>query len=170
MKNAVSRNMSGDRLQKFVDDFNQKLTGASRRPTEVTNAEVPIYAQNFSMEDLQGMIQFYESPLGQRVMKALPQVLQETQQGASRSSGQRLCATLKQMSGDYPEIKPLLPKTRSRRWRQVRAQPQSPKPSQLSSRSHDRAATTAAEVVEQGNSRTSGEARATPWRASGCVP
>lgn len=108
VKNAVSRSMTGDRLQKFVDDFNSKLTAKSPA-NEVTNAEVAIYAQNFSMEDLQGMIQFYESPLGQRVMKALPEVLQQTQRQGATIERTAALDTLKQMTGDYPEIKPLLP-------------------------------------------------------------
>src|SRR5208282_1951420 len=79
VKSAVGRSLSGDRLQKFVDDFNQRLSAKS--PTaEVDNADVLIYAEHLSLEDVQGMIQFYESPTGQHVMKALPQVLQETQQ------------------------------------------------------------------------------------------
>lgn len=108
VKNAVSRSMTGDRLQKFVDDFNSKLTAKSPA-NEVTNAEVAIYAQNFSMEDLQGMIQFYESPLGQRVMKALPEVLQQTQRQGATIERTAALDTLKGMTGDYPEIKPLLP-------------------------------------------------------------
>ncbi|HUJ29727.1 MAG TPA: DUF2059 domain-containing protein [Candidatus Acidoferrum sp.] len=108
VKTAVGRNMTQDRLQKFMEDFNQKLS--ARAPAgAVTNAEVPIYAQHFSMEDLQGMIQFYESAIGQRMVKALPQVMQESQQkGANIERGVAL-DTLKEMAGDYPELKAFLP-------------------------------------------------------------
>jgi uncharacterized protein len=108
VKNAVSRSLTGDRLQKFVDDFNSKLSAKSPS-NEVTTAEVAIYAQNFSTEDLQGMIQFYESPVGQRVMKALPQVLQQTQREGATIERAAALNTLREMTGDYPEIKPLLP-------------------------------------------------------------
>jgi hypothetical protein len=126
VKSAVSRSMSGDRLQKFLDDFNQKV-GAKSPSTEVDSAEIPIYAQHFSLEDLQGMIQFYESPLGQRVMKALPQVLQETQQKGQAIERTAAITTLREMSGDYPEVKPFLPEEQKPSLAPG-AQPQQPKP------------------------------------------
>jgi hypothetical protein len=126
VKSAVSRSMSGDRLQKFLDDFNQKVSAKSPA-TEVDSEEIPIYAQHFSLEDLQGMIQFYESPLGQRVMKALPQVLQETQQKGQAIERTAAITTLREMSGDYPEVKPFLPEEQKPTLAPG-AQPQQPKP------------------------------------------
>jgi hypothetical protein len=110
VKSAMGRSLSGDRLQKFVDDFNQKLSAESPAAA-VDNAEVPIYAEHLSLEDLQGMIQFYESPMGQRVMKALPLVLQETQQKGLAIERNAAYSMLREMSGDYPEVKPLLPES-----------------------------------------------------------
>jgi hypothetical protein len=126
VKSVVGRTMSGDRLQKFVDDFNQKLS-ADSPAKEVDNAEVPVYAEHLSLEDVQGMIQFYESPLGQRVMKALPQILQETQQRGQVIERTAALSMLKEMSGDYPEIKPLLPESQ-RPSTAPGTQPQQPEP------------------------------------------
>jgi uncharacterized protein len=39
---------------------------------------IHIYDEHFSLEDLQGLNEFYSSDLGQRVVKALPAVLQES--------------------------------------------------------------------------------------------
>lgn len=108
VKTVVGRSLTGDRLQKFVDDFNTKLS-AKGPSNEVTSAEVAIYAQNFSIEDLQGMIQFYESAVGQHVMKALPDVLRQTQQQGATIERTAAYDTLREMTADYPEIKPLLP-------------------------------------------------------------
>jgi uncharacterized protein len=126
VKSAVGRSMSGDRLQKFVDDFNQKLSAESPAAA-VNNVEVPIYAEHLSLEDVQGMIQFYESPLGQRVMKALPQVLQETQQRGMAIERNAAYSMLREMSGDYPEIKPMLPESQKPSMAPG-AQPPQPKP------------------------------------------
>lgn len=108
VKTAMSRNLPADRLQKFMDDFNQKLTARSPS-TEVASAEVSTYSQHFTMEDLQGMIQFYESPVGQRMAKALPEVMQESQRSAADIERTAAIETLKEMSGDYPELKSMLP-------------------------------------------------------------
>jgi uncharacterized protein len=128
VKSAVSRSMSGDRLQKFLDDFNQKVSAKSPA-AEVDSAEIPIYAQHFSIEDLQGMIQFYESPLGQRIMKALPQVMQETQQKGQAIERTAAINTLREMSADYPEVKPFLPEEQKPSLAPgAQPQPQQPKP------------------------------------------
>ena len=127
VKSAVGRSMTGDRLQKFVDDFNQKLSAESPAK-EVDNVEIPIYAQHFSLEDLQGMIQFYESPLGQRVMKTLPEVLQETQQRGLAIERTAAYSMLREMSGDYPEVKPLLPESQRPSIAPGAQQPPQPQP------------------------------------------
>jgi len=108
VKNAMSRRLPADRLDKFMADFNQKLS-AKGPSTEVVDAQIPIYAQHFSMEDLQSMIQFYESPVGQRMVKALPAVLQESQRTGAEIERAAALQTLKDMSGDYPELKSMLP-------------------------------------------------------------
>jgi uncharacterized protein len=108
VRNAMSRKLPADRLEKFMGDFNQKLS--ARAPAnEVEDAQVPIYAQHFSMQELQGMIQFYESPVGQQMVKALPEVLQQSQQAGAEIERKAALDTLKDMSNDYPELKPMLP-------------------------------------------------------------
>jgi uncharacterized protein len=108
VKNAMSRKLPPDRLQKFMDDFNQKLS-AKGPANEVADAQVPIYAQHFSMQELQGMITFYESPVGQLMVKSLPEVLQESQRNGAEIERTAALETLKDMSGDYPELKSMLP-------------------------------------------------------------
>ena len=97
-----------DRLQKFMDAFNEKFT-ASAPSSAVTDAAVPIYAQAFSMEDIDGLIKFYESPLGQRVVKMLPQVAQETERAGLQLDQKAAMDVLRGMADEYPELKPMLP-------------------------------------------------------------
>lgn len=112
VRNAMSRKLPADRLQKFMDDFNQKLT--ARAPAnEVQDAEIPIYAQHFSLQELQGMIQFYDSPVGQQMVKSLPEVLQQSQQTGAEIERKAALDTLQAMSNDYPELKSMLPQEQS---------------------------------------------------------
>jgi hypothetical protein len=78
IQDVIGRAMAPDKAQKFMDTFSQKFN-ASSPPSAVTDAMVTIYAKNFSMEDIQGLIQFYETPLGQRVVKTMPEVSQQSQ-------------------------------------------------------------------------------------------
>lgn len=107
VKNAMSRRLTPDRLQKFMVDFNQKLTAKSPA-SQVEDAQVPIYAQHFSLEELQGMIQFYQSPVGQQMVKQLPDVLQQSQMQGAVIERKAALDTLKDMSTDYPELKSML--------------------------------------------------------------
>jgi len=127
VKTQMSRSLASDRLQKFMDDFNQKL-GARSPSNGVLDAEVSTYAQHFSMEDLQGMIHFYETPVGQRMAKALPQVLQESQRTAADIERTAALATLKDMAGEYPELKSMLPPDEKKPSLGPGGQPQRPKP------------------------------------------
>lgn len=95
-------------LQKFMDDFTQKFTAAAP-PSAVTDAEIPIYAHYFTMEDIEGLIKFYESPLGQRVVKNLPEVVQTTQQTGVQMDQKAALDVLRAMSTEYPQLKQMLP-------------------------------------------------------------
>jgi hypothetical protein len=97
-----------DQLQKFMDSFSEKFLAAAP-PSAVTEAEIPIYSHYFSMEDIDGLIKFYESPLGQRVVKSLPEVVQNTQQTGVQIDQKAALDVLRGMSSEYPELKQMLP-------------------------------------------------------------
>jgi hypothetical protein len=97
-----------DQLPKFMETFSQKFN-ASAPSSAVTDAMVPVYAKNFSMEDIQGLVKFYESPLGMRVVKTMPQVNQELQQAGIQIDQKAAMSTLRGMSDEYPQLKQMLP-------------------------------------------------------------
>jgi hypothetical protein len=41
---------------------------------------VPVYDKYYTKQDLDGLLTFYESPVGQKVLKTMPQVMQESMQ------------------------------------------------------------------------------------------
>ncbi len=107
VRQVLSQALPPDRLAKLMEEFSQKM--AATAPTgEITDAAVPIYAKSFSMEDVQALIQFYESPLGKRVVKALPQVAQESEQLGVQMQQKGAMNVLQDMSADYPELKQML--------------------------------------------------------------
>ena len=70
------------------DDFVKELL-ASMNMKELVDLIVPIYERHFSDEDIDGMLAFYRSPVGQRVSKALPQITAESQE-VGKEWGQQL--------------------------------------------------------------------------------
>ena len=113
IQDVIGRAMAPDKAQKFMDTFAQKFN-ASSPPSAVTDAMVTIYAKNFSMEDIQGLIQFYETPLGQRVVKTMPEVSQQSQRTGVEMDQTAAISVLRGMTTEYPEIKQMLPADESK--------------------------------------------------------
>lgn len=108
VREVMGRAIPADQLGKFMDEFTPKYT-ASAPTSAVTDAIVPIYAKHFSMEDIQALTKFYETPLGQRVVKAMPDVAEESQQAGARIDQKAAIETLRSMSEEYPQLKQMLP-------------------------------------------------------------
>ena len=47
-------------------------------PAELTGLTIPIYDRHFTMDELQALIDFYTTPVGQQVVKKLPLVAHES--------------------------------------------------------------------------------------------
>lgn len=108
VRTYMSRSLDATTLPKFMDTFNQKFS-QSAPSKSVTDAMVPIYDHAFSKQEIDGLVQFYESPLGQHVVQVLPQVLQESQDAAAKMDQEAALNVLRGMSNDYPQLKQMLP-------------------------------------------------------------
>jgi len=108
VQEAVGRTVATEKVDKFMSTFSTKFS-ATATPEAVTDAMVKIYAKNFSMEDIQGLIQFYETPLGKRVVKSMPEISEQSQRVGVEMDQNAALTVLRGMTNDYPEIKPMLP-------------------------------------------------------------
>src|SRR6202035_550851 len=108
VKEVMTRALPADQLPKFMDTFTQKYT-ASAPPNAVTDAVVKIYAQHFSLEDIQGVTKFYESAVGQRMVKEMPDVARESQSVGMQMDQKVVIDVLRGMSDEYPQLKQMLP-------------------------------------------------------------
>lgn len=68
---------------------------------QVTDAVVPVYQKHFSAADIEGLIRFYRSPLGKKMVAQMPAVMSESMQAGQawgRDRAQAMLADL-QKSG-----------------------------------------------------------------------
>jgi uncharacterized protein len=107
LHSVMGRAISPEELPKFMDSFNAKLA-AGAPTTAIVDAQVPIYAHAFSKEDIEGLITFYESPLGQRVIKALPQVSQQSEEAGMQIEQKAAMDALQSMTTDYPQLNQMM--------------------------------------------------------------
>jgi hypothetical protein len=61
------------------------------------------------MDDILGLIKFYESPLGTKLVKEMPQVVQESQAAGVQMNQEAAITVLRGMEPDYPFLKQMLP-------------------------------------------------------------
>ena len=105
---VMGRAIPADRLQKFMESFSQKFSQAAPA-SAVNDNTAAVYARHFSMEDIQGLTKFYESPLGQRVLKSLPEAQEEAYSSGQQMDQQAAMQILRGMSDEYTELKQMLP-------------------------------------------------------------
>lgn len=96
-----------DRLQQFMDAFSKSF--ATRvTAAQINDAQIPIYANHLSLEDIQALLNFYQTPAGQRIIKALPLIVEESQNAGANMVQPAAMDTLRQMAGQYPEVNQIL--------------------------------------------------------------
>jgi uncharacterized protein len=105
---VMGRVIKPEQLQMFMDQFTQKFKSGAPSAA-VTDAIVPVYARHFTLEQIQGLIHFYESPLGKTVVKEMPQITQESEATGIQIDQKAAIAVLQSMQDQYPELKQMLP-------------------------------------------------------------
>jgi uncharacterized protein len=91
------------RAKQFVDAFVVRFQ-KHFDPDSLNERVIPIYDKYLTAEDLQGLLDYYHSPLGQRMLKVLPQVTRESQ-AAGFALGQKAAQeTMDELKTDFPEF------------------------------------------------------------------
>jgi hypothetical protein len=76
------RSMPPDEQEKFnrvMDQTSEKVIAHfEAEEPRLREMMVPIYAKYFSHEDIKAILQFYESPVGQRFLAATPRIIKES--------------------------------------------------------------------------------------------
>lgn len=72
---------------KAQDDFATEIVAAVT-PEKFTELVVPVYDRHLSEEDLDGLIAYYQSPLGQKMAKLLPQITTECREAGEKWGGE----------------------------------------------------------------------------------
>jgi hypothetical protein len=91
------------RAKQFVDAFVARFQKHFDSDS-LTERVIPIYDKYLTADDLQGLLDYYHSPLGQRMLKALPEVTRESQ-AAGFALGQKAAQeTMEELKTDFPEF------------------------------------------------------------------
>lgn len=87
----------------FIQKFQTKL-----KIDQLMEMAVPIYAKYFSVEDIEGLTKFYQTPLGKKTLSVLPQTVIEMQT-ASMQLGQKVGReSMEEVLTEHPDLKKAL--------------------------------------------------------------
>jgi hypothetical protein len=91
------------RAKQFVDAF---VTRFQKHfdSSSLTNEVIPIYNKHLSSDDVNGLLEYYRSPLGQRMLKALPAVARESQEKGYALGQKAAEETMEELKAEYPEF------------------------------------------------------------------
>jgi hypothetical protein len=93
----------GDYRDKLVDLFFEKFR-SKRDPAELMNLVIPIYDKYYSDEDIRGLIQLYQTPLGKKMLSALPQVMAESQAAGAKWGEQIGRQSMLEVLAEHPDL------------------------------------------------------------------
>ena len=97
----------GEYRGRLVDLFFEKFFGAATEEALV-NIAIPIYDRHFSDEEIKGLIVFYQSPLGQKTISAMPQVVSESQQAGGDWGKQLGRKCMQDVLAEHPDLEKAL--------------------------------------------------------------
>jgi hypothetical protein len=93
----------GEYRGKLIDLFLEKFHSKAD-PQEVLDLVAPIYDKYLSDEEIRGLIQFYETPLGRKALAVLPRVMAESQEAGSEW-GQKLGQeAMREVLSEHPDL------------------------------------------------------------------
>jgi hypothetical protein len=93
----------GEYREKLIDLFFAKFRSKAD-PKQLLDMAVPIYDKYFSHEEVKALIQFYQTPLGQKTITALPKLTAELSD-AGRQWGQQLGAeSMQEVLAEHPDL------------------------------------------------------------------
>jgi hypothetical protein len=94
---------AGEYRDKLIDAFFVKFQ-SKFDAQQLLDMAVPIYDRHLSHEEIKGLIQFYQTPLGQKTVKALPQITSEVME-QSRKMGEGLGRqSMLEVLAEHPEF------------------------------------------------------------------
>lgn len=93
----------GDYRAKLVDLFCEKFV-AKADAQHLLDLAIPSYDKNFTHEEIRGLIQFYQTPLGQKSISVIPKLVKETQEEGRKWGEDLGRQSMMEVLAEHPEL------------------------------------------------------------------
>jgi uncharacterized protein len=94
----------------FFEKFQSKL-----KTDDLLDLTIPIYDKYLSKEDVDGLAQFYQTPLGKKMISVLPQLLIESQSAAMNLGQQIGRQSMLEVLAEHPDLEKAMEEASARK-------------------------------------------------------
>jgi hypothetical protein len=94
---------AGEYREKLVELFFAKFT-AKADAQQLLDLAVPVYDKNFSHQEIRSLIEFYQTPLGQKAIATLPKVTAEMQEQGRKWGEELGKQCMVEVLSEHPEL------------------------------------------------------------------
>lgn len=115
---AANDDKAQDAINSYLSVFQNKYDADT-----IVDQLVVIYDKHYNDDEIKGMLQFFGSPLGQKVATEMPKINKETQLAVRNFSGQAAREAWQEFRADNGALTPNRPLGGRRRWQQGQNQP-----------------------------------------------
>ena len=100
---VVETSTNNDRAQlstsEYMAEFQKRFDADA-----VTGQLVGIYGKHFTEDEIKGLLEFYNSPLGQKLAEEMPKISRESQRSADMASSQAARLAWQDLRAEYPNV------------------------------------------------------------------
>jgi hypothetical protein len=93
----------GDYREKLINLFFEKFH-SKMDLQKLIDLAVPLYDKYYTDEDIKGLIQFYETPLGRKTVKALPNLMGELTDAGQKMGQDAARQSMIEVIAEHPEL------------------------------------------------------------------
>jgi hypothetical protein len=94
----------GEYRAQLIDLFFQRLQ-VKLRVDDLLELVIPVYDKYFSLEEIEGLTKFYQTPLGKKAISVLPQVLLESQTAGKKLGQEMGRQSMLEVLDEHPNLK-----------------------------------------------------------------
>jgi hypothetical protein len=94
----------GEYRERLIDLFFVKFKSKAD-PQQLVESIVPLYDKYLSAEEIKGLIQFYQTPLGQKTVTVIPKVMAESQEQGRKWGEELGRESMIEVLTEHPELK-----------------------------------------------------------------
>lgn len=107
MQDKMPPGEEGKRAQEFSNKMMEKMF-AYMKYDDLVELMIPVYDKHLTHDEIKGLIHFYETPLGKRLLETLPRITEESMMVMLPWARQTTERVMAEMAEEFPEFWPAM--------------------------------------------------------------